>query len=67
MAITDVDRLERILAIIERLRGRARHLPYGELDRRIMHEAADLFEELKPLANPEPKPKPKRKKKNVKS
>ena len=63
MAITDVDRIERIDQAADRLRSRARHLPYGELDRKIMHETADLLDELKPLLQP----KPKRKKNNVKS
>ena len=63
MAITDVDRIERSGQAADRLRSRARHLPYGELDRKIMHETADLLDELKPLLQP----KPKRKKKNVKS
>ena len=63
MAITDVDRIERIDQAADRLRSRARHLPYVELDRKIMHETADLLDELKPLLQP----KPKRKKKNVKS
>ena len=63
MTITDVDRMERIDQAADRLRSRARHLPYGELDRKIMHETADLLDELKPLVQP----KPKRKNKNVKS
>ena len=63
MAITDEDRIARIDQAADRWRSRARHLPYGELDRKIMHETADLLDELKPLLQP----KPKRKKKNVKS
>jgi hypothetical protein len=59
MTITETDLLERTTTAQQRLRDRARHLPFGELDRKIMHETADLLEELKP--------KPKRKKKNVKS
>ena len=63
MSISEVDRLERVEAAADRLRSRARQLPYGELDRKIMHETADLLDELKPLL----KSKPKRKKKNAKS
>jgi len=64
MGISEVDRLERTQEVEERLRSRARHLPFGEIDRRIMIEAADLLEELRPLF--EPKPKVKSRKKNVK-
>jgi hypothetical protein len=63
MGITDVELLEQMVSTQERLRGRARHLPYGELDRKIMHETADLLESLKHYLEPKSKPK----KKNVKS
>ena len=45
MTITETDLLERTTTAQQRLRDRARHLPFGELDRKIMHETADLLEE----------------------